>query len=596
MKMLLVTAHFISSSSGGEGHRALQLMKFAKKEGIHTTTLTYDWGIEKSNEIINEDIIKIKYINQRFKFPIFGFQKIKSIIRAINSSDVVNIMGYWSLLNVLIFPLLLFKSKPYIICSAGSLKITGRSQILKSIFNFLVGKKILQNADKCIIIVDDELPHYLPHGVKSDKIFRIPNGIDIEENIIKNDIKIINNLDLKSNYILFVGRLNYIKGPDLLLDSFISISKKFPSHNLVFIGNDEGLKLKMIKKVKEHKLNKRVFFLGFKNLKEKSVLYSNASLIVIPSRSEAMSIVFLEAAIHKVPIIISDNCGLNNIEKFDFIKICKASVNEIAKSIIFVLQNKTWREDASERLYKYVINKYSWHKVIKSYSKIFQQVIDKPKNQSNSFFLILRQINYFIKTKNFVKLNKYPQATHAPLLIGLSQKFKIKTVLELGSGDVSTSIFLNSLIFKDLTKLKTYEDNFFWFNKIKAKFKDNKKWDFCFTDKAINEVVYVKEEKKSYDLIFIDDSVFGELRALTIINALKIKNKFLIVHDYENRVYQDVLKNLNDKIIVKSLTPQTVILYKGNDKLKVEKIIDKINLFSNKIEVNDYKKWVKVFK
>ena len=42
-----------------------------------------------------------------------------------------------------------------------------------------------------------------------------------------------------------------------------------------------------------------MIFSGFKNIKEKSKLYNNASLVVLPSRSEAMSLVFLEAAIHK---------------------------------------------------------------------------------------------------------------------------------------------------------------------------------------------------------------------------------------------------------------------------------------------------------
>ena len=48
-----------------------------------------------------------------------------------------------------------------------------------------------------------------------------------------------------------------------------------------------------------------MIFSGFKNIR-KTKLYNNASLVVLPSRSEAMSLVFLEAAIHKVPIIISN--------------------------------------------------------------------------------------------------------------------------------------------------------------------------------------------------------------------------------------------------------------------------------------------------
>ena len=58
----------------------------------------------------------------------------------------------------------------------------------------------------------------------------------------------------------------------------------------------------MLNKINECKLQDKVLFLGYRSGKEKSALYSNASVVVIPSRSEAMSIVFLEAAIHKTLI------------------------------------------------------------------------------------------------------------------------------------------------------------------------------------------------------------------------------------------------------------------------------------------------------
>jgi glycosyltransferase involved in cell wall biosynthesis len=42
-----------------------------------------------------------------------------------------------------------------------------------------------------------------------------------------------------SPYILFLGRLNTIKGPDLLLDAFASIASAFPNHHLVLAGPDD---------------------------------------------------------------------------------------------------------------------------------------------------------------------------------------------------------------------------------------------------------------------------------------------------------------------------------------------------------------------
>ena len=38
-----------------------------------------------------------------------------------------------------------------------------------------------------------------------------------------------------------MGRLNFIKGPDLLLKAFNSIADKIPYHNLIFAGSDDGM-------------------------------------------------------------------------------------------------------------------------------------------------------------------------------------------------------------------------------------------------------------------------------------------------------------------------------------------------------------------
>ena len=377
MKMLIITANFASATSGGEGERAVQLMRYAEKLECNVNVITYNWTENKTHLNLDIDkIIQVPYLSERFKFPKINFKLFKEILSNIHDSDIIHLMGYWNILYVLIYPLMRIKSKPYIICSAGSLKITGRSKFLKTLYNYIIGNNIIKNANRCITIVDDEIKGFLTKGAKLENIVNIPNGIEFHKSVIKNNLIAIDNFDLKAPYILFVGRLNLIKGADLLLDAFLLIVKKFPNLNIAFVGNDEGLQSQMEIVVKKNNLNTKVFFLGYKETIDKSALYKNASAVVIPSWSEAMSIVFLEAAVHKIPIIISNNCGLNHIEKLNLTKIVKANPEDIAKGISEVLNDKNWKKISSNKLYKYALDNYDWSKIIKEYLICFDSILN----------------------------------------------------------------------------------------------------------------------------------------------------------------------------------------------------------------------------
>ncbi len=42
-------------------------------------------------------------------------------------------------------------------------------------------------------------------------------------------------------FIMFIGRLNHIKGPDLLLQAFCNVRDKLNGYHLVFAGPDGGM-------------------------------------------------------------------------------------------------------------------------------------------------------------------------------------------------------------------------------------------------------------------------------------------------------------------------------------------------------------------
>ena len=67
------------------------------------------------------------------------------------------------------------QKKPYTFCAAGTLHNYGRYTLVKRIYNFVVGKRIIKNASRCIAITQLEGKDFLDYGVAEKKINIIPN-------------------------------------------------------------------------------------------------------------------------------------------------------------------------------------------------------------------------------------------------------------------------------------------------------------------------------------------------------------------------------------------------------------------------------------
>jgi glycosyltransferase involved in cell wall biosynthesis len=182
--------------------------------------------------------------------------------------------------------------KPYIICPAGALPLFGRSQGFKRWYNRLVGRALVKNSAAAIAISEDEIEILKQYKVSIEHIQHIPNGVRpddfscTDERLFRKHAAIGD-----ADYLLFVGRLNEIKGPDLLLNAFIELSPDFPDLCLIFAGPDGGMFDELKSKAEKEGLEHRVHFTGYTGGDLKSSAYHGASLLVVPSRQEAMSIV-----------------------------------------------------------------------------------------------------------------------------------------------------------------------------------------------------------------------------------------------------------------------------------------------------------------
>lgn len=107
-----------------------------------------------------------------------------------------------------------------------------------------------------------------------------------------------------SGYILFVGNLYKEKGVFELLEAYHQLlSDKLIKENLVYVGEGKDMQ-RLQGKVNEYKLHKRVLLTGF--LLNPYPYIKKAQLLVLPSYSEAMGYVAIEAAALKTAYLVSN--------------------------------------------------------------------------------------------------------------------------------------------------------------------------------------------------------------------------------------------------------------------------------------------------
>lgn len=141
-------------------------------------------------------------------------------------------------------------------------------------------------------------------GLSQKRLCRIYNSVDAAA--LRQASEGASPFQSKGPHVLFVGRLAWIKGPDLLVRAAPQILKTFPGMALTIVG-DGPLRADLVALAERLALKDSIRFLGFQQNPHPFIRH--ADVVVIPSRSEAFSNVALEALSLGTPVAATDCPG-----------------------------------------------------------------------------------------------------------------------------------------------------------------------------------------------------------------------------------------------------------------------------------------------
>jgi glycosyltransferase involved in cell wall biosynthesis len=375
LRVLNVNDTLDLQAGGGTAERTFQMSRFLARLGVSCRVLTIDSPLLDAQRIETLKPAKISVLPclwQRFNVPLWNWGTIS---QAVEESDVIHLMGHWSVLNALVYLAAKRAGKPYVVCPAGALLLFGRSKWLKRLYNALIGNAIIRNAAGWIAVTQGEFPQFEEYGVPTQRVAVIPNGVDEEEYPVVDATEFKHRHGLPdAPMILFMGRLNPIKGPDLLLQAFLQARRHFPQYHLMLAGPDGGMLANLRATVERSDASGFVHFLGYVSGVDKSIVYRLAELLVVPSRQEAMSIVAIEAGFCGTPVLLTDRCGFGDVRSIDARLEVPATVAGIASGLIALLRDSKKSDEISLAWSNLVKGRYAWSSLVPEYLTLYQTI------------------------------------------------------------------------------------------------------------------------------------------------------------------------------------------------------------------------------
>lgn len=375
MHVLNVNSTLGLKTGGGTAERTFQMSRFLAIQGVQCKVLTLDIELDEQrvSDLAPATVVALSCFWARYYVP---WARWKDIRQLVEEADVIHIMGHWGILNAIVYIAARLSNKPYVVCPAGALPLFGRSKIIKWLYNWIIGYAIIRNASAWIAITKSEFPQFMAYGIDESEITVIPNGIDVDNFPFVAPRVFASKYGLPdSPFILFMGRLNLIKGPDILLNAFIHVQEHLSDYHLVFVGPDGGMLSMLQQRAQEAGVSDKVHFVGYVNGYDKSAAYHAAKLLVVPSRQEAMSIVALEAMVCGTPVLLTDQCGFNEIKSINANLEVTVDPEKIAEKLVELMSNAALLEDIASSLKDFAINKYSWSQVIQHFMSMYKKII-----------------------------------------------------------------------------------------------------------------------------------------------------------------------------------------------------------------------------
>ena len=294
-EVTVVTADFGEPDSIADAH-----------EGQRRKT---EWGWESSL-----DGVEAIYLSSlaNYRAATINPSVIKFCARRLRAFDVVHIYGLYDGLGAVAGWFCRQSGTPYVLEPLGMFGAKIRSHQKKRVYDHIIGRELLHGAEAVVATSETERSELVAAGLNPEKVVLRRNGLDLGEyqNLpTKGALRARLNVGASEYLVLFLGRISFIKGLDLLVEAFAQIDS---DARLVIAGPDDrdGCLETIRGSITALKIEDRVILPGPLFGKEKLEALVDADVLVLPSRHESFGNAAAEAIACGTPVLVTGKCGI----------------------------------------------------------------------------------------------------------------------------------------------------------------------------------------------------------------------------------------------------------------------------------------------
>lgn len=296
--------------------------------------------------------------------PFLVLSLIINLIRNLKKFDFV--IAHWIIIQGIVQS---FFSKPYMLICHGSDVCAMNKGLIK-----VLKRRALKRA-KAVTVVSNELKMQLERTFHLDNILIRPMGIDISDFQLSDHQSASEKFaNTESKTILFVGRLDKIKGVEYLIDAMKDIDAK-----LLIVG-DGILREKLENQAKQY--GNKIQFCGARKHSELPKIYAQADVFVAPSitlengATEGFGLVLIEAMASGTPVIATKTGGMKDIvsDGKNGYLIEEKNSHMIADKINLLLNNPDLCEKIRNAA-KETASYYDWRNIGNEYILLIEECI-----------------------------------------------------------------------------------------------------------------------------------------------------------------------------------------------------------------------------
>ena len=250
-----------------------------------------------------------------------------------------------------------------------------------------IERRLIDLADGLIAANPDERADLVwRQHLPTDKVCAVPPGVDLDVFTPgdKAESRRILNLPADANVVLFVGRIDPIKGIDTLLNAVANLTEAGTDALTVLVGGDldaTGMPTGALARVAEDAqsagIRDRIVFAGSVPHQELPVYYRAADIVTVPSRYESFGLTAVEAMGCGVPVVASRAGGLRFTidEEESGLLVPHSDPGALAHALARVLADRVLKERLGAGALE-AASRFAWPTVASSILHIYERLAE----------------------------------------------------------------------------------------------------------------------------------------------------------------------------------------------------------------------------